>query len=252
MKAPVLLILTLFSISAFSQSNINNYKYVLVPERFGFSKSDDQYGLNTLTKALLDNKGFTAVVGNATLPPEVAANKCNALTAEVTEKKGIFVTNLSLQLKDCQGNVVFKSKEGKSREKEYHTAYNLALRDAFTSLDDVPYKYDGTIAAQPQQTTTAQAAPVISTAAPVAAAVPASAAITEVTGTLYAQPNDNGYQLIDTTPKKVLTLLKTSLPDHYIAEGGPANGVVFKKNEEWIYEYYKDNKLVSRKLQIKF
>jgi hypothetical protein len=249
MKAPVLFILTLLTIAAYSQNTLNNYKYVLVPERFGFSKSDDQYGLNTLTKLLLEEKGFTTFLGNSTLPPEVVANKCNALTAEVVEKKGIFVTNLTLQLKDCQGNIVYKTKEGKSREKEYHTAYNLALRDAFTSLNDVAYKYDGTVAAQPQQTAPA---PAVSTAAPVVAAVPASAAITEATGTLYAQPNANGYQLIDTTPKKVLTLLKTSLPDHYIAEGGPSSGIVFKKNEEWIFEYYKDNKLVSQKLQIKF
>lgn len=247
MKAPVLLILTLFTITAYSQNTLNNYKYVIVPERFGFSKSDDQYGLNTLTKLLLEEKGFTTFLGNSTLPPEVVANKCNALNAEVVEKKGIFVTNLTLQLKDCQGNVVFKSKEGKSREKEYHTAYNLALRDAFTSLNDVAYKYDGTMAAQPQQTAAAPAAPVAQPAA-----APASADITEATGTLYAQPTANGYQLIDTTPKKVLTLLKTSLPDYYIAEGGPSNGVVFKKNEEWIFEYYKDNKLVSQKLQIKF
>ncbi len=251
MKAPLLLVLTLFTISVYSQNTLNNYKYVLIPERFGFSRSDDQYGLNTLTKLLLEDKGFTAFVGNANLPPEVVANKCNALNAEVVEKKGIFVTNLTLQLKDCQGNVIFKSKEGKSREKEYHTAYNLALRDAFTSLNDVAYKYDGTTITQAQQPTAAPAAAPASQASRPAAA-PAAAAITDATGTLYAQPTANGYQLIDTTPKKVLTLLKTSLPDYYIAEGGPSAGIVFKKNEEWVLEYYKNNQLVSQKLQIKF
>jgi hypothetical protein len=42
------------------------------------------------------------------------------------------------------------------------------------------------------------------------------------------------------------------MQDYFIAEDGAINGVVFKKNEEWFYEYYKDNKLVSQKLQIKF
>ncbi|WP_207514323.1 hypothetical protein [Longitalea luteola] len=251
MKASVLFILTLLTITAYSQTNLNNYKYVIVPEKFGFSKADDQYGLNTLTKLLLEDKGFTAVIANATLPPEVAANKCNALNAEVVEKKGIFVTNLTLQLKDCQGNIIFKSKEGKSREKEYHTAYNMALRDAFSSLDNVPYKYDGTTFTQPQQPTAAPAVSQTSPANP-ATPTPAPATVADITGTLYAQPTANGYQLVDTTPKKVLTLLKTSLPDYYIAEGGPAGGLVFKKNEEWVYEYYKDNQLVSQKLQIKF
>jgi hypothetical protein len=252
MKASVLFILVLFTATAYSQNTLNNYKYVIVPERFAFSKSDNQYGLNTVAKALLEEKGFTVFIGNSELPPEVAGNKCNALTTEVVERKGFLVTNLTLTLKDCQGNIIFKSKEGKSREKEWQTAYDQALRDAFTSLKDVPYKYDGTTIAQPQQpvvtVTPATSAPA-PTPAPTA---PASAAITETTGTLYAQATPNGFQLIDTTPKKVLTLLKTSMPDYFIAENGAINGLVFKKNEDWMYEYYKDNKLVSVKLQIKF
>lgn len=249
MKSSALLILVLFTITAYSQNTINNYKYVLVPERFAFAKENDQYRLNTLAKALLEDKGFTVFMGNAELPPQVAANRCNALKAEVVEKKGLFVTNLTLLLKDCQDNIIFKSKEGKSREKEYHTAYSMALQDAFLSLKDVAYKYDSTTVSQPQQTAMT---PAIPSAAPTPAPAPTSAPITETTGTLYAQATSNGFQLIDTTPKKVLTLLKTSIPDYFIAVDGATNGVVFKKNEEWIFEYYKDNKLVSLKLQIKF
>ena len=251
MKAPALLILVLFTVTAHAQTNINNYKYVVVPEKFSFSKSENQYGLNSLVRDLLEEKGFTALMSNGQLPPEVATNKCTSLMADVVEKKGIFVTNLSILLKDCQGNIVFKSKEGKSREKEFQAAYDEALRDAYTSLKAAPYQYDGTTFTQTQvQTATAVPVPVAS--APVAAAIPATAAITDATGTLYAQATPNGFQLIDTSPKKVLTLLKTSQPDYYIAANGPVAGVVFKKNEEWLYEYYKDDKLVSQKLQIKF
>ncbi len=85
---------------------------------------------------------------------EIVANKCNALNAEVTERKGLFATRLTLTLKDCQGNVIYKSKEGNSREKESQPAYELALRDAFSSLNDVAYKYDGTSFSQPQQVVT--------------------------------------------------------------------------------------------------
>jgi hypothetical protein len=245
MKASILFILVLFTAAAYSQNTINNYKYVVVPEKFSFFKENNQYGLNTALKALLEEKGFTAFMGNGEFPPQVAANKCNALKAEVVEKKGFFVTNLTLLLKDCQDNIVFKSKEGKSREKEYHIAYDEALRDAFSSLKAVPYTYDSTTIMQPQQTAVAPAMPTTPPA-------PASPAITETTGTLYAQATPNGFQLIDTTPKKVLTLLKTSMQDYFIVEASALNGVVFKKNEEWIFEYYKDNKLVSQKLQIKF
>jgi hypothetical protein len=60
--------------------------------------------------------------------------------------------------------------------------------------------------------------------------------------------------LIDTTPKKVLTLLKTSLQDCFLTETGvgASNGIVFKKNGEWFFEYYKEGTLVSQKLEIKF
>jgi hypothetical protein len=152
-------------------------------------------------------------------------------------------------LKDCQGNIIFKSKEGKSREKEFQVAYDEALRNAFASLNDEPYKYDSTIVAQPQQVS---AAPAAAPSAPAPATPPATSAAVEITGTLYAQVTPNGYQLIDTSPKKILTLLKTSMQDYYIAEAGPTNGVVFKKDGDWIFEYYKDNKLVSQKLEIKF
>jgi hypothetical protein len=245
MKACTLLIFVLFTIAGHSQNTINSYKYVLVPEKFDFSREVNQYGLNTTTKLLLAQKGFVAFVGNEELPATLAANKCNALKAEVVEKKGLFVTNLTLLLKDCQGNIIFKGKEGKSREKEFQTAYDEALRNAFSSLKDVPYKYDSTIVAQPQQVA---AIPAVSSPAP----APEKSAVAEITGTLYAQVTPNGYQLIDTTPKKILTLLKTSMQDYFIVEAGPSNAVVFKKDGEWLFEYYKDNKLVSQKLEIKF
>lgn len=244
MKAPALFISILLTVTAYSQNTVNNYKYVLVPERWDFFKTDNQYGLNTLAKMLLEDKGFTVVMSNAELPPPVAANKCNALKTELLEKKGFFVTTITLLLKDCQGNIVFRSKDGKSREKEWPAAYGEALRNAVSSLT---YKYDSTTVMQPQQAAVAPVPAATSTPAPTT-----PAAIAESTGVLYAQATANGFQLIDTTPKKVLTLLKTSMQDYFIAEDGASNGIVFKKNEEWFYEYYKDNKLISQKLQIKF
>jgi len=253
MKACALFILVLLStVAAYSQATINNYKYVLVPEKYDFLKEDNQYGLNITTKLLLQQKGFTAFMDEETLPAELLANKCNALRADVVQKKGLFVTNLTLLLKDCQGNVIFKSKEGKSREKEFMAAYNLALRDAFTTLNDTEYKYDGTVFTQSQQATVATAPVTAAVPTPTPVTAPATAVTAESAGTLYAQATPNGYQLIDTTPKKVFTLLKTSMQDYFIAEDGISNGVVFKKNGEWYFECYKDGKLVSQKLQIKF
>ena len=300
MKRYLLVLVLFLSFSGYSQNTISNYKYVIVPEKFNFLKQKDQYSLNSLTKGLLEYKGFTVYYDNTELPTEVANNRCKALSADVLEKSGMFSTTLTLVLNDCQGNIVFKSKAGESREKDYRVAYNMALRDAFTSLDPVPYAYNGSTnepvpaaappAASSTPTVTAVAAPVkpteavtnkpvqpmfptTSSAVPVKSteAVPskpaqpmtittASAAPVKSTdavsnqpaGTLYAQAIANGYQLIDTTPKIVLTLLKTSEENYYIASNGTVNGIVLKENENWFFEYYKDGKLISDKLLVKF
>ena len=277
MKRYILVLFLFLSFSGYSQNTINNYKYVIVPEKYSFLKQNDQYSLNSLTKYLLQDKGFTVYFDNNELPAEVANNKCRALSADLSEKGGMFTTSVTLILKDCQGNIVFKSKEGKSREKEYNVAYNMALRDAFSSLDQVPYAYNGStngVAAQPAVATTTAVTPtaeparqVAATTAPttqVKAEVPAATSATTkiakttadittpLAGTLYAQAIANGYQLIDTTPKIVLTLLKTSAENYYIASNATTNGIVLKKNQDWFFEYYKDGMLVSEKLQVKF
>jgi hypothetical protein len=244
MKVVALLLAVFFTVTARSQNTINSYKYVLVPERFEFLKTDNQYGLNTLTKTLLEGVGFTTFMTNEALPAEVADNKCNALKAELVEKKKFLATGLILLLKDCQGTIIYKSEEGKSREKEWGAAYAEALKNAFTSLDAAQYKYDSTRATQVIPTTVSVAP------AAVAAATPAT--FTENKDVLYAQANSTGYQLIDTSPKKVMTLLKTSQQDNFIADDGVSKGIVFRKNGEWFFEYYKDDKLVSLKLNIKF
>jgi hypothetical protein len=250
MRAYLLFIFSLFTVAGYSQNTINNYKYVLVPARFDFFNEEDKYGLNTTTKELLEQKGFTAFVGSEELPSAVVANKCNALKVELVQRKTFFTTNLTLLLKDCQGNIIFKSKEGKSREKEFQLAYDLALRDAFLSLKDTPYQYDGTVFTQAKQDA---ATPVVRSSTPPPGSLPpGSSAVADITGALYAQIIPNGYQLIDTTPKKVLTLLKTSIQDYFIAVAGASSGIVFKKNGEWYFEYYKDDQLVSQKLEIKF
>ena len=248
MKIGALLIFTLFTVAGHSQNTINNFKYVLVPQKFEFLKDDDEYGLNATTKSLLEQKGFVVFWSNENLPQPLASNRCTALIAEVTQRKAMFSTNLTLLLKDCSGNIIFKGKEGKSREKEFNVAYDEALKDAFSSLNNVPYKYDSSVTIQQ-----AQIASVTYTNSP-QAPVSAQRAIVDISGTLYAQATPNGYQLIDTIPKKVLTLLKTSVQDCFLAEtgGGGPNGIVFKKNGEWFFEYYKEGTLVSQKLEIKF
>lgn len=245
MKRYLLLLLLITTLSGYAQNTINNYKYVLVPEQYSFFKEVNQYGLNSLTKKLLEEKGFTVYFDNRDLPTEIANNKCKVITADLIEKKGMFTTTLTLILKDCQGNVVFKGKEGKSREKEFSTAYNDALKNTFASLNELPYTFTG------------EAGKIESVKAPEAAVVPTNQQVvmvesTEPSGTLYAQVTANGFQLIDTTPKKVLALFKTSIKDCFIADNGQYKGIVLKKDGKWFFEYYNNDKLVSEELLIKF
>jgi hypothetical protein len=251
MKRSIIVLFLLLSSLGYSQSTINNYKYVIVPGRFTFLKENDQYGLNSVTKNLLQAKGFTVFFDNNELPVDLANNKCNALSADVLDKSGMFSTTLVLVLKDCHGNVVFSGKPGKSREKDFSTGYNMALTDAFASLGKVPYTYKGPVAEQVQPVAVA------TTVAPPAVTEPITAPakaieINNDAGTLYAQAIPNGYQLVDNTPKKVLTLLKTSAENYFIASNNTVNGIVLKINEDWFFEYYEDGKLVSKKLLVKF
>lgn len=69
---------------------------------------------------------------------------------------------------------------------------------------------------------------------------------------LYAQAIDNGYQLIDTTPKVILKISNTLQANYYEANIDTKYGAVFMKNDQWVFEYFLDGKLISEPLTIKF
>ena len=86
---------------------------------------------------------------NEELPMELSQNRCKALFANVKNNSGLFSTKLVVVLKDCKNNQVFISEEGTSREKDYKTAYQEALRNAFESISALNYKYEGDVSAAP-------------------------------------------------------------------------------------------------------
>ncbi len=63
---------------------------------------------------------------------------------------------------------------------------------------------------------------------------------------LYAQPLDNGFQLVDASPKIVMILVKTAAPNVYTVKG--KEGIVFKEGDKW---YYSENDS-KKELNIKF
>ena len=133
--------LMLFNVKGFSQEGVNAYKYVIVPTSYNFLNEPDQYQVNSLTKFLFEKLGFTTLMADAEFPEDLNNNRCLALYADVEKHKAFLNTKLQVHLKDCNNKTVLSSKIGESREKEYSKVYNLALRDAFKSLDDLNYTY---------------------------------------------------------------------------------------------------------------
>ena len=102
---------------------------VVVPNKFAFLKSDNEYQLNILTKFLIEKQGFKAYMENE-VPSELLNTPCNLLKADVKNESNMMTSKLRLVLTDCANKEVFSSEVGKSREKEYKKSYQEALRNA--------------------------------------------------------------------------------------------------------------------------
>lgn len=236
----ILLLLTSFL--TFSQKNINNYKYIIIPAKFDFVKSQDQYQTSSLTKFLFNKKGFKAYLDSEKLPKELISNPCLALTANVIDASSLFTTKSFIEIENCHKEVIFRTKEGKSKEKEYKKAYHQAIRVAFKSVQQLKYNYS------PEQNSIQTELTAIYSPAK-EKHLNLDKAKEELL-LLYAQPVLNGFQLVNTTPEKLYVALKTSLKNVFILQN--KNGVLYKANSEWIAEYYQNGNRIVKKYQIKF
>ena len=267
MKTRFLFLMLFIASYSFSQT-VNDYKGVIIPMRYELQKTENQYRLQTLTKFNLTKAGFQAFYSNEAVPAEFN-DRCALLYLDVKKENAFLVTKLFITLKDCYGVVVYQSPIGKSREKEFEAAYSEALNEAFKSVAELNYQYNGGTGAKPESAS----APVV--AAPVApavgvpavavipaAVVPAVAVKNEANepkasesknlGLLYAQPTSYGYQLIDSEPKVVMKVYKTSNPASYMAAKGSVQGALVSKDNLWFFEYYLGDKLISEKIDVKF
>ncbi|RED42206.1 hypothetical protein DFQ10_109101 [Winogradskyella eximia] len=250
----------LISFYGIAQKNINNYKYIILPTSFEFSKSEDQYQLNSLLKFLFNKYGYEAYFGNDDLPQDLIGNRCLALNAEALKGKGgIFKTKLEIELKDCFGNIVMTSQEGQSREKEYKKAYTEALREAFETFQNFDYKYVSdketlVETSKPKVKNVKQQMVEVDTPKEVITAketkVEEVLTADNLSDLHYAQEIDNGYQLLNSEPRIVMILLSTAAENVFMVNG--KNAIVFKEDGFW---YYSENngKLEERKsMNIKF
>ena len=250
----VVLFLIAFNFSTFGQEKkVSNYKYIIVPENFAFLKQKDQYQTSSLTKFLLEKNGFTVVLDSEKYPQALRDNPCKALTANVVDLSSMFKTAVLIELKNCSKKVVYTTKEGTSKLKDYKKSFHESIRAAHASMSAIQYVALSNLAEIEEIQEQGKAAALAINKAeetPITVEkLSVNNAITE-TNTLYAQPNENGFQLINSKPTVVFLILKTNMKDVFIISD--KNGILYKKGLTWIAEFYENGRLVEKKYQLKF
>jgi len=273
----LLIVCCLGSTYTYSQKNLNDYKYVIVPTKFEFFKEPDKFQLNSLTKFLFEKYGFNTIMADEPFPSDIKNNNCIELRAYVVEHNSMFKTKLQVELYDCKNELVYKTDIGQTSVKEYKKAYNLALRDAMDELADVNYEYNGkksqdspelTVepvkiknkevllkpdrSIEPEVMTVKNAPAEIIVGTQVVKPKKKEKAMPkkEVSDILYAQAMDGGYQIVDSTPKVMMTLYNTGKLNTYIVKD--QNAVVYQEDGFWYLSEYKNGMTETKSINIKF
>jgi len=255
MKKRFLFLALLISSYCFSQS-VNDYKVILIPLKFDFLKSDNQYRLATLSKFNLSKAGFQAFYANEPMPKE-NNDRCNMIYFDVVKPNAFLITKLYITFKDCNGKIIFQSAIGASKEKDTQLAYYECLNEAFISVNALNYKYNNTVSSTSNSSLISDASPLPIVKETSEAIVKQEILKTEISSDdmskiLYSQPTANGFQLIDSAPKVIFKLYNSSRNDCFIAIKANIQGVLIEKNKQWFFEYYQNNTLVSEKVAVKF
>ena len=237
MKKIVILFTLLLSVVSYSQK-LNQYKYALTPIKFSFQKEENQYNLNVLTKMLMQKYGFESYLDNDTLPMDFSKNLTQRINVNIVDNSSLFTTKLKVELKDLNGITIATSPEGVSREKNYFTAYNEALRMAFTNFVDLKiYHFTENQNQNYIKITDNTTIENIKTI---------------LVNQLTVKPTSFGYQIVDEQGNIIYNLLKTSLKEVFIAEKNNQKGIVSKHNSDWIFEFYNNEKLIFEKVNATF
>lgn len=281
MKKAVIALVLIIGVVVFTnaQSSLNDYKYVVVPHFYEFVKGKDTYRLNTITRFLLKKKGLNAFMEEEIKALDYRNNSCLALTTEVISLSSMLKTRLKVILKNCDGEVVFESKVGESKSKDYEVAYKGALNMAIESFDSVNYEYTPNDA-------------ILSRADKDESAIRVSEAETKVeklkaelkelkgnknsiekkvelvqeiplpeiqterpkeNSKMYfkARPITNGFELINSNSNKVEYIIHTAtIPNMFMIKN--KKGIIYKKDGKWVREYVDGEKTMIEALDIRF
>lgn len=238
--------------------NLDKYEYIIVSDKFDFLTENDQYRTSSLTKFLLKKKGFKVFLSNEELPEDLLENRCKALTVKVRRVSSMLRIKTVIEAKDCFEKTIYTSKVGTSYVKEYKRGYPDAIRKTYELMEDFNYSYNANNSEFIEEIK--EEAPKVNEeivkpkmkvdAVSVKKDIVDKNIPNKVIPVLYAQPKDDGFQLVNIKPEVVFIVLKTSKEDFFIIKN--KNGTLYKSDETWIAEYYEDGKLKKEKYQIKF
>ena len=245
-----IVIFFIFKTSLAAQTDLNQYKYVSVPDRFDFMKTNDQYQISSLTQFLLNKKGFIVLESIENYPSDLASNSCLLLDVNIEKIKGFLKTKLEVQFINCKKEVVFRSAIGISKEKDFKMAYHQALRAAFDSMEGLNYNYEASatidISAPIETSTAVIPKPIIQTpSAPVVAASVDSVDSPELPKTLIVS-TAYGYDITDANGRVLYSIHPTMEEGIFIIDKLP--GIAYKRGKRWVREYVLEKKTVIEPL----
>ena len=239
-----IVIFFIFKTSLAAQTDLNQYKYVSVPDRFDFMKTNDQYQISSLTQFLLNKKGFNVLESIENYPSDLASNSCLLLDMNIEKIKGFLKTKLEVQFINCKKEVVFRSAIGISKEKDFKMAYHQALRAAFDSIEGLNYNYEASatidISAPIETSTAVIPKPIVQTpSAPVVAASVDSVDSPELPKTLIVS-TAYGYDITDASGRVLFSIHPTMEEGIFIIDKLP--GIAYKRGKRWMREYVLEKK----------
>lgn len=209
-KINQLVLVILFTNLVFAQEN---YKKALIPAKFKFQSEENQYRLNATLKAYFTEKGFEAFLDNEPLTEGFSNENCNKIFVVLESNNSLFVTKLTLKIKDCKNSELFTSIEGKSREKSLAKAYNDALMQVLKSIKNLNFnKIDAFV-----NTNVVEQKPIVA-------------------NTNWKVKNSS--------------LLPSSIPNVSFCKINGINGIVYPKNNKWFFEYEQNQKVIYKEIEL--
>ncbi len=252
-----ILIFTLISSLSFSQSSLNDYEMALIPAKFDFQKTENEYRVNATIKAFLKQKGFETYLSSDVLPEGFADYNCNKVTVNAIEENTMFSTKIKIEFKDCKNVVLFTTDLGESRDKELAKGYNQALLIALKSFDKAKYKFSGKTYYNEEAQEKLKSREVENVSTEVTKVIKSEKGVTyekvdKVAKVEKPETNEAFVKVVNQANSEELVLYKTTRNAIYLCNNNGKSGIVFAKNEVWFLEYLDNGKLVSERLDIKF